>query len=233
MSRTFTLLAALLVVIAAFLLLRNNAVDNKTIGNIPASSTTATPDARPIQNNAKFLSWREFVFKPGHFKVLLPALPQHVSDSVADPKTKEPRKYETFAVASDNGSAFIVNAITYASPFEAQATEDRLKEAVSEMLTRNSDNKLNSTKVITFRGHPALDFSMSNGEMRIEGRVLTHNEVMYILSMLGKKDSFNQDELNYFINSFDFVENGENEPATDKAQPERKIDVRAPAKNAA
>lgn len=229
MSRIFTLLAALLVVIAAFLLLRNNTVN--TADQKTASPTMATPDAKPSQNNAKFLSWREFVFKPGHFKVLLPALPQHVSDTVPDPKTKEPRKYETFAIATDSGSAFIVNAITYATPFQAQATEENLKEAVSEMLTRNSVNKLNSTKAITFRGHPALDFSMSNGDMQIEGRILTHNEVMYILSMLGKKDSFNQDELNYFINSFEFIDNGE--PASDKVQPERKIEAPAPEKNAA
>ena len=223
MSRILTLLAALLVVIAAFLLLRNNTVNHKT-----SSPAQDAPDAKPVQNNAHFLTWREFEFKPGRFKVLLPALPQHVSDTVTDPKTKEPRKYETFATASDNGSAFIVNAITYASPFEAQANEDYLKEAVTEMLSRNTENKLNNMKAGTFRGRPALDFSMNNGDMLIEGKILTHHEVMYILSMLSKKEAFNKDELNYFINSFQFID--EEQPAANKKLPETKTEVPAPQK---
>lgn len=226
MSRTFTLLAALLVVIAAFLVLRNNTLDQKT-----ASPVLTVPNAKAIPDNAKFIAWREFAFKPGHFKVLLPGLPQHVSDTVLDPKTKEPRKYDTFATASDNGSAFIVNAITYSSPFEAQANENYLKEAVTEMLARNTENKLNDMKISTFRGHPALDFSMNNGEIWIEGKILTHHEIMYILSMLGKKDSFNKDELNYFINSFQFID--DEQPVKEKMQPEIQTEVLLPKKNAA
>ncbi len=218
MSRTLTLLAALLVVVAAFLLLRNNTSDNKN-----ATSVSTTSENKTVQDNLKFIAWREFSFKPGHFKVLLPALPQHVSDTVLDPKTKEPRKYETFATASENGAAFMVNAITYSTPFEAQASEQYLKEAVTEMLARNTENKLNNMKVGTYRGLPVLDFSMNNGDLLIEGKILTHNETMYILSMINKKDAFNKSELNYFINSFEFIDDGQ--PANDDVQPATEAEV--------
>lgn len=201
MSRTLTLFAVLFIVIAAFLLLRNH-------NSSPQVLEPAVNDSEAIakQGDSNFHEWREFSFKSGHFKVLMPALPQHVSDTIADPKTLEPRKYETFATASDNGAAFMVNAITFSTQGEAEASEESLKSAVTEILSRNKENKLNEMKMGTFHGANALDFSLSNGDALIEGKVFTHGNTMYVLSMIDKKNSFNRKELDFFINSFDFVD---------------------------
>ena len=203
MSKTLTLLAALFVVIAVFLMMRN--YNNDSSHSILTSQPMLEADAGS-KDTSNFHEWREYSFKPEHFKVLLPSLPQHVSDKIADPKTKEMRKYETFASAADNGAAFMVNAISFSTLEEAEAGEETLKDIVNEMLTRNKENKLNEMKKTTFHGLNALDFSFNNENLLIEGKVFAYGKTMYILSMINKKEAFNKKELDFFINSFDFVD---------------------------
>lgn len=226
MSRLLTLFAALLIAVTAYLLLRGQESkpvisSQAPISTIPAKETTATavPHSPEVPN---FQDWREFTSKTGHFKALLPALPQHVTDTVTDPKTQQPRKYETFATAADNGAAFMINAITFSTPGEANAGEESLKAVVNDMLARNKENKLNTMNASTFRGARALDFSLSNGDVLIEGKVFAHDKTMYILSMINKKDSFNKKELDFFINSFDFVDDDNLTPAAHEALPKTK-----------
>lgn len=208
MSRLLTLIVALLILFTIFFIFRDHSKDSKT--DLPVSSpspTVTTTSTEPITSDeSKLHEWREFTYEPEHFKVLLPGLPQHVSDTVTDQKTQEPKKYETFAAAGDNGSAFMINAITYSSHEEAEAKEESLKAVVQDMLDRNKENKLNEMKMSTFRNHPALNFSLTNGELLIQGKVFAHKKTMYILSMINNKNAFNKKELDFFINSFDFTE---------------------------
>lgn len=201
MSKTMTLFVALFVVIAAFLMLRYFKSD---FGITP--STKGKPEAIANQDFLDFHEWREFSFKPEHFKVLLPGTPQHVSENIKDPKTKKLRKYETYATASNNGVAFMVNAISFAIPEEVEINDETLKSVVNEILARNRENKLNEMKSSTFKGAPALDFSYNNENLLIEGKVFAHENTIYILSMIDKKVAFMKKELDFFINSFDFVD---------------------------
>lgn len=252
MSKTLTLLAALLVLVAGFLMLRNQAsipvptLPQPVITNIPpevptapanksipASSTINSPVIAPANpsvspagtTNASgtpatmikdpdFYQWREFSYPAGHFKVLLPGMPQHVSDTVEDPTTKEARKYDTVATATNNGNALMISVISFETPGQAKETEESLKAAVIDMLARNKANKVKTMKMGTFHGKPALDFSMNSGELLIEGKVVAHNDAIYILSMLNQKEPFNTKEYDFFINSFNFVDGGKELPKT-------------------
>lgn len=204
MSRTLTLLATVLALLAAYLLFHHYSNDSTLI---PSPTVTTTAKALPTtQEDPNFHDWREFSFKSERFKVLLPSLPQHVSDTVIDPKTLEPRKFETFATVGDNGAAFMINAITFSKQKEEEASEESLKTVVNDMMDRNKENQLNEMRMSTFHGSPALDFSLSNGERLIQGKVIAHKKTMYILSMINKKETFNKQELEFFINSFEFVD---------------------------
>ena len=79
------------------------------------------------------------------------------------------------------------------------------------MIARNKENKVNHMDKSTFKGTPALDFSLSNGPMLIEGKVFAHNKIMYILSMINSQENFNKQELDFFINSFDFIDKQKSE----------------------
>lgn len=204
MSRTLTLLAALLIATAGFLLLRHYRSDPSQ------GSVTGTNAVKAADKITNLHEWREFTSDTGRFKVLLPTLPQHVTDMFVDPKSREQRKYETFVAAGDNGAAFMISAITFPNNLDAENSEETLKSAVADMLARNKDNKLNKMESGKFRNQRAVDFSLSNGELLIVGKVFSHNNLLYILSMINKDASFNPKELDFFVNSFDFIDNGRN-----------------------
>ena len=199
MSRTLILLAALLAVIAGFIMLRD-----RSKGIEKADPTILKPTMTANSADAKFHEWHEFTSPQNNFKVLLPTLPQHVSDTVTDPATQQQHKYETYTALGDNGSAYLINEITFSSPKQAEATEEELKAAVSSMLIRNKENKLNSMVMGSLHDNPALDFSLDNNDVLIKGKVLAHNNKIYILSMINKKDTFNDKEFDFFVNSFNF-----------------------------
>lgn len=216
MSRLLTLLAALLVITAVFFMVRDRNRNEKNTTIEPVINTT--PTQQPPLESANFHDWRVFNSDQGHFKVLLPTLPQHVSDTVIDQKSQEPRKYETYASASDNGAAFMINAITFAKQND-MSDEEILKSAVNDMLARNKENKLVEMKMGHFLNSPALDFSLSNGELLIIGKVLTRDKTMYILSMINNKDNYDQKELEFFFNSFEIVGEDQNK---NKSEPAKK-----------
>jgi hypothetical protein len=130
-----------------------------------------------------------------------------VTDKITDPKTKAPRKYDTFVAGNEKGPAFMISAITNPSSDNEEPSDETLKQIVNEMLVRNKDNKLNKMELSRFREFKALDFSMTNGEIIIAGKVFSRGETLYVLSMINKSKAFNQQELEFFINSFDVVNN--------------------------
>jgi hypothetical protein len=200
MTRILTLFAALLIVLALFLMFREEAPNYSK----PVPGAVDKQNDQPETVDTDFHTWNEFSPENGLFKVLLPATPQYVSDMVIDPKTLEPRKYETYALAANNGVGYIINVISL--PPSSKLDEESLKTAVTDMLERNKENKLKQMKMGVFREKPALDFSLGNKDVLIEGKVMAHDNKIYILSMIGKEDSFDKKNFDFFINSFHFTE---------------------------
>lgn len=204
MSKTMTLLVALLVVMAGILLFRDYQRSSGSTASPPnVSGVTDGQEVKSLQDIQNINEWREFVFKPAHFKIWLPAVPQHVTDTVLDPKTSKPHKYETFATAGDNGAAFMVNAITVSE--STPINEESLRNVVSSMLERNKDNTLNKMTMGTFHGLRALDFSLNSGNALIVGKIFAQEDTIFILSMIDEKERFNAKEFSFFVNSFEFV----------------------------
>lgn len=209
MSKLLTLLAAMLLLIAILLILRHDTSDKSHDVNLkPTSPSNSSEQTKTEDTN--FHQWYEFTNETSNFKVLLPSLPQHVSDTIEDPKTKELRKFDTFALAGNDGASFIINAITFDPKHEVKADEESFKGAVDDMIARNKENKINHLQMGSFRDTPALDFSLNNDTMLIEGKVFAHGNKLYILSMINSKDIFNKKELEFFINSFDFIDDQKN-----------------------
>lgn len=197
MTRIMMILAALLIALAAFLMFRNQANDSKI-----TPPAVKTPIEVQASADSDFHTWNEFTSENGLFKVLLPGIPQYVTDMVIDQKTLEPRKFETYALAANNGSAYVINVISL--PPDSKPDEAALKAAVTDMLDRNKENKLKHMEMGTLHGKPALDFSFNNNEVSIEGKVLSHQNQIYILSMIGKDDVFDKKNFDFFVNSFEF-----------------------------
>ena len=78
MSRLLTLLIALAVLIAAYMMLRNleNRPESDPKTKVTNDPAIESPAMISNQTASNFHDWREFASKSGDFKVLLPSLPQ-------------------------------------------------------------------------------------------------------------------------------------------------------------
>ena len=137
---------------------------------------------------------------------MLPALPQHVSDNIVDPKTKELRRYETFVAADDDGEAFMISVITFSHNVEQEVGGDSLKAVIDDMLSRKTTNKLQLMNPGTLNTFKTLDFSIINGDRIIAGKAFAKGNTVYLLSMIDNNDRFKTHDFGFFVNSFEIVD---------------------------
>lgn len=154
-----------------------------------------------------FSSWPEFTSNANNFKVSLPSKPQHAKQAVSIPKTEKKRQYEMYASEEQlDGSIFMVSVIKYPPEFPISSPNDALQEIVDEMMQTNANNRLNKVDRTDFEEYPALDFVILNNEFQIHGRVFMIDHTAYLLTHVAKKENFNHEEYNHFINSFHLIE---------------------------
>lgn len=208
MTRTLSILIALLVLLGSFLVIRY-AKDSYKI--LPIDEKNPLTDA-----SSNFLNWREFRSPEGTFKVLLPSLPQHVADKVADPITREPRKFDMYATADENGTVYMISTTSFPNKVGDKNVEEVLRSVVNDMLERNKENKLKSAKLGSFRKSQSLDFALENADVTVAGKAFLQGNTMYVLSMLDKTASFKTAEFDFFVNSFDFDKVNEKAPPSEQ-----------------
>lgn len=210
MTRAITIFIILLLIMFAFLFLR----DFKSVSRqknpiekteIPEKHLDSNLQAEG-ESSANLHNWREFTSLKKNFKIFLPALPQHLADKVPDPATGEIRKYDTYLAAGDNGTAFMVNTITLSHKLDLKKADEALKNVVDEIISRNKANKLNEAKPGKFREYPALDFSINSNDTVITGKVFTDGNTIYILSMIAEPSRVKNDDMALFVNSFELLD---------------------------
>lgn len=151
--------------------------------------------------------WHDFTAPQGKFRVKLPALPHHATETVKDSETKENRLYDFFLSSKDDGTIFAVNTITF--PEKAGAYDEAfLRNFMQQMLTSNPSNKVKSMEVKPFQNHQALDFIVENAEVTIDGKAFFDDNTLYILSTTARNDIHNSQEFENFTSSFELAPKG-------------------------
>jgi hypothetical protein len=202
MTRLTTILIAILVLIGSFLFIRY-IKDSYRLLPFNEKNPLDAGSNKPLSN---FLNWKEFNHTDGTFTALFPVLPQHVTDKIADPITKESRKYDMYAAADENGTGYLVSTTTFPEKIDPKNVEIVLRSAVNDMLSRNKDNKLKITKAGKFNDSDSLDFALENNQVKVAGKAIIHDNILYVLSMADQSADFNNEELTFFINSFQILE---------------------------
>lgn len=222
MSRFLKVVIALIVLLAVFLAAR---FFNQYFSESPYNYEDV---AQPIHNFSSkdsdsegtgLQNWREFIAPYGHFKVSFPTLPQHVTDSVVNDKTKEVTKYNTFVSTTEQGAVYIVSAISFPFPIASSDAKEVLKTIVMDMLQRNQENKLQTMDYGNFREFQSLDFILTNDKAIISGKVLLHGDMVYVLSVIDSRDHFDKKKLEFFENSFDLASSPKEPPPTSVPAP--------------
>lgn len=162
----------------------------------------------PIPSNATlkgapFADWHDFTAPSGRFRIRLPVLPQHATQTIRDPKTGEVRNYDMYVAEKLNGSVFMVSLIRF--PDSKEAPEMLKKSVVNDLLASNPSNQLKQMKVGQYNQFKTLDFSIVNNEMAIDGMTFVDGDTLYLISALFQNAFYNPEEYKYFSNSFNLI----------------------------
>lgn len=150
---------------------------------------------------SQFQNWHEFAAPLAKFKVLVPVLPQHGTDTLNDPKTKETRKYDIYVSEKDDGTIFMISMITMMND-EAKLDENTLKTVMNDILAASPNNKLKIMKMGTYKQYPALDFSIESDQVNIDGKAFLVGNTLYLLTSVAKMINYKKQEFDFFVNSF-------------------------------
>ncbi len=194
------IVGSLLVVGLVFYLILNSATISIRI-NVPEM---------PIQEES-FADWHTYTSSTGNFTVLFPLLPQHVTHSVTDPKTGDVRNYEMDVATRPDGSVYTIIEATYPNPTWENAEQD-LKKVVDELFKDNVYKYVTNMAMSPFKNINALNFNISNEEVKVEGKAFIYENSIYILSAVAPTATYNKQEFEFFFNSFDFTPQNKPQP---------------------
>lgn len=153
-----------------------------------------------------FESWHEFKAPSGLFTVAFPSLPQHATEKQGDPKTKEMRHYDMYVSEQDNGTIFMISMITSLENKPTQINEAVLSRVMNEMLAMNPQSKVKKMQMGKYQNNPAMDFSIENNEVNIDGKAFAKGNTLFVLTSVAKLGNYNRAEFDHFVNSFKFLE---------------------------
>jgi hypothetical protein len=146
--------------------------------------------------------WYEFTAPEGTFKVLMPGLPHHATESNQESKSNEMRHHELYVASKEDGTLFSVYLVTFPQRKKEELNPEFLLSFIKEMLDSNQTNKVQYVKPITFNKINAVDFSVENQEAMIDGKAFFKDNTLYVLSTTAKMDRRNKKEYEFFVNSF-------------------------------
>lgn len=152
-------------------------------------------------NDSDVHTWHEFEHPDKKFKVLVPSLPQHATQKLEDPTTKNNRKYDMFVSQKDNGTIFMISIIS--SENEAKINEDTLKNIIHELAAGTQNSKVKMMEMGKYKDHQAIDFSIENDTVNIDGKAFVVGNTLYILTSVAKKEFYQKPDFDFFVNSFE------------------------------
>ena len=198
MSRILLIVVIFIVLLASYLVIRYAKESYKIL---PVQEEEAAFDEETTQ----LQDWHEFTAPGEKFKVLLPVLPQHVTQNVNDPRTQEVRKYDMYVSEKANLTIFMISLITYPEVDTESEIDQVLSNVFNDMMASNPNNQILSMKKGQYENYPAIDFSLGNDEFHIDTKSFLANRVLYVLTSVAKNENYNPKEYMFFINSFEIT----------------------------
>lgn len=180
------ILVVVLVAITGYFINKNS--------NSPTNS--AMPDYFADSN-----SWKEFNSVEGAFKVSLPTVPTHQTNSVNIPNTNITGTVELYS--SEKGdSTYFIQAIRYAGGIDVSNPQANLEGAFNGRASEIPNHKVISSKFGNFISNDSLDYLVQSDKYYIYGKMILVDQRMYSLEMACEMDKCSTTNYQTFINSF-------------------------------
>lgn len=157
---------------------------------------------------ADFSTWKKFIPSSNLFEINLPNPPQYGKDYVQIPGTDKKRRYDMYASEKLDGTLFLITVITYPPNYDTHDSFKILQENIDDLMHQKVDNRLNNLLQSQFQNHDTLDFSFENKDFIVDGRSIHDDPIVYMLSYITKKNNFDHEEFQHFIDSFKILKPG-------------------------
>ncbi len=159
---------------------------------IPNSDLTATQP---------FADWHEFTADKNKFKIDVPILPQHATETDTDPNNHKKRIYDMYVSEKNDGTIFMINLITYPDGIAEKEHGKLIKETIDNLVASNSKNTLVDQAKSTFKGHDTTNFIIENDQLKMSGRAFIVDKTLFFQVVISKIPLFNKSEADHFLNS--------------------------------
>lgn len=197
MSKTFYIAGAIALAAIGFLALRPTAsAPQKEKNNYRYIAEATAP------KDFEFQKWHEYSPPSGKFKVLLPTLPQQAQEKLQDPNTKETRQYEMYVSEKEDGTIFMISVITMLETGQNKIDDGVLKKVVNDLMTTNPKNKVKKMEKGSYKEYPAMEFSIENDQVNIDGKAFLAGTTLYLLTSAAQLQNYQRPEFDFFVNSF-------------------------------
>ena len=168
MSRILLIIIVVLVAAASYIVVSNTKDMYKVLPvDVPETATPQNHAEKGNMQSSNFLNWHLYVSPSGNFQVMFPAMPQQAEKKIVDDKTKELRDYDFYVSEKNDGTLFMITAITFPPNRDPKATEQLLTKAMTDMVESDPNNKLKNVKVKVWGFfNVKVRFSMPDGTPR-------------------------------------------------------------------
>lgn len=150
---------------------------------------------------SQYADWTEYTAE-GKFKVLLPVVPQHATESLAQP---EPRVYNMYVSEMADGTIFMISQIRFLGGIE-RTPQNLLSDIMRDMLKSNPDNELKDVNADVFQGFHAMDFSIVSPQREMLTKAFVKGKTLYVMTMIAKNAEARRSDFETFVNSFQLLD---------------------------
>lgn len=151
------------------------------------------------ESSAKTI-WKLFKPKNDRFEVLLPSIPQHVSEK--HPTGTEFTKYDVYLSQDREGSVYMISLTVYPDSYEMGSPEEVLEAVKNGALGSNSKNELKSSEVSTYLNMPSMDFAIESAESAIRSKVIVSDKTLVVLTAMNRDPAHLDADFATFAGSF-------------------------------
>lgn len=151
-------------------------------------------------------NWISYNSPAGLFSVSLPGQPEYKSEIERDADGFAVRTNETYVAEDANHQLYTIYFVRYLSgegqlPLPAGTL---LNNTMYEMIDKLKGSHLLAFRKTTFKGKPALEFSIADQDLIMDNVAFVDKGDLYLLSITGKANLIKHESFEKFSQSFEF-----------------------------
>ncbi|MDB6080775.1 MAG: hypothetical protein JWO53_47 [Chlamydiia bacterium] len=148
--------------------------------------------------------WKEFTPSNDKFKVMLPVLPHHASDTVPLTSGQGSVTYDMYLSQERDGTTCMISLIQYPNDFDTSKPGDMLDNVMNQLMAGNPSNRLRNVQKGLFHNVQALDFSIENNGVFVRSKTFLAGKTLFVLTLVDRNSSSIEEQFKTFSDSFEF-----------------------------